>query len=201
MLGCLTTTEQHWLKNFRDPLVVCDDQGSSHHHELLLSIGPHWLPPAMAERTTGMCASAAHTLLMGFEPPLPPDDHVRLLVPRADKRWQTGSRLSFGALSLVLCAPDCCVGVATISPPSCRGWGTSRRASRAAFCCTLRAWAPPAKALQRCTSANTRAKSDSFLARALAFCCSALSQNDRCGHTNSLLPIPNCRLPGLSSRA
>ena len=137
-----------------------------------------------------MCASAAHTLPMGFEPPLPPDDHVRLLVPRADKRWQTGSRLSFGALSLVLCAPDCCVGVPTVSPPSCRGWGTSRRASRAASCCTLRAWAPTANAFQLCTSANTRAKSDSFLPRALAFCCSGVSQT-----IGVVIPTACCQFP------
>ena len=30
-------------------------------------------------------------VLMGAEPPLPHDDHVRLLVPRADKIWQTKS--------------------------------------------------------------------------------------------------------------
>ena len=44
------------------------------------------------------------------------------------------------------------VRVPAVSPPSGHGWGTSRRVSRAASCCTRRAWAPTANAFQLCAS-------------------------------------------------
>ena len=72
---------------------------------------------------------AAHTLLMGAEPPLPPDDHVRLLVPRADKLWQTDSRLSFGSFTSekiltrgLGAAEDSCVGCSSVVSVYGRAW-------------------------------------------------------------------------------